>query len=173
MNLKQKEQIVKDLADRFSRSKVVIVTDYKGLDVTTINQLRSKLREADVEYKVVKNTLLARAAEGTDVALITDSFTGPNAVALSYDDPVAPAKVLTEFAKEQKNLEIKVGVLNGKVMAFEDIKALADLPSREALLAQLLSVMNGVPAAFVRTLNAVPGGFVNVLQAIKDKKEAA
>jgi large subunit ribosomal protein L10 len=173
VKLVEKQQIVQDLADRFSRSKVVIVTDYKGLDVTTMNSLRSKLREADIDYKVVKNTLLVRAAENTDVALITDAFTGPNAVALSYEDPVAPAKVLTAFAKENKKLEIKIGVLNGKVLSIDDIKALSDLPSREVMLGKLLSVMNGVPTAFVRTLSGVPVNLLNVLQAIKDQKEAA
>ena len=173
MRLNDKKKIVEDLHDRFSRSKVVIITDYKGLDVTTINDLRRKLRDAGVEYKVVKNTLLHRAAEDTGVARIRDHFKGPSAVALSYDDPVAPAKVLTAFAKENQKLEIKIGVLEDSVLDIDRINALAALPSREALLAQLLSAMNGVPAGFVRTLNAIPAQFLNVLQALKEKKEAA
>ena len=173
MDLEKKKSIVEDLHERFSKSKVLIVTDYKGLDVTTINALRRKLREADVEYKVVKNSLMVRAAEDTDIDLIKESFKGPNAIAISYDDPVAPAKVLTDFAKENQKLEIKLGVMNGKVMDQDAIKALSALPSKEALIGQLLSVINGVPTGLVRTLNAVPGGFVNVLQALKDQKEAA
>jgi len=173
MDLEQKESIVADLHERFAKSKVLIVTDYKGLDVTTINALRRKLREADIEFKVVKNSLMVRAAENTDVDLIKDSFKGPNAIAISYDDPVAPAKVLTDFAKENDKLEIKLGVMDGKVMDPGAIKALSSLPSKEALIGQLLSVINGVPTGLVRTLNAIPTGFVNVLQALKDQKEAA
>ena len=173
MKLEKKKRIVEDLNEKFSRSKIVIVTDYKGLDVTTINDLRRKLGEVDVEYKVVKNSLLIRAAEETDKELITDSFKGPSAVALSYDDPVAPAKVLTNFSEENKKLEIKVGVMNGKVLDLSAIKALAKLPSREVLLGQLLGALSGVPTAFVRVLSALPAQFLNVLQAIKDQKEAA
>lgn len=173
MNLNEKKKIAEDLHARFSKSEVVIVTDYKGLNVTAINDLRKRLREAAVEFKVVKNSLLVRASEETNVALIKDHFKGPSAVALSYEDPVAPAKVLTDFAKENKNLEIKIGVMGGNVLDSARIKALANLPSREVLLAQLLSTLNGVPTAFVRALNDIPRRMVNVLQAIKDQKEAA
>lgn len=173
MRLDTKKQIVEDLHDKFSRSKVVIVTDYKGLDVATISDLRRKLRAAEVEFKVVKNSLLIRASEDTGVALLKDYFKGPSAIALSYEDPVAPAKVLTEFAKENEKLEIKIGVLDGKVLDMDRLKALASLPSKEALLAQLLSAINGVPTGLVRTLNAIPAQFLNVLQAIKEQKEAA
>lgn len=172
MRLEKKKEIVKDLREKFSRSKVIIVTDYKGLDVTTINDLRRRLGELDVEFKVVKNTLLIRAAEDTDVSLINDYFKGPSAVALSYDDPVAPAKVLTKFAGEFKKLEIKTGVMDGRILDLNAIKALADLPSREVLLGQFLSVANGITTGFVRTLSAIPTQFLNVLQAVKEQKEA-
>ena len=102
LQIDDKKKIVAELHDKFARSKVVISTDYKGLDVGKLNDLRRKLREVGVEYKVVKNTLLVRASQDTDVALIHESFKGPSAVALSYDDPVAPAKVLTQFAKEEQ-----------------------------------------------------------------------
>jgi large subunit ribosomal protein L10 len=173
LNLTEKKNIVDQLHDNLSRSTTVILSDYKGLDVSTINDLRRKLRESDVEFKVVKNTLLGIASQDTDVSLIKDYFKGPNAIALSFDDPVAPAKILSEFAEKHDKLEIKVGVMNGKVLDLSAIKALSSLPSREVLLAQVLSAMNGVPTAFVRALNNVPGRLLNVLQAIKDKKEAA
>jgi large subunit ribosomal protein L10 len=173
VNLEQKKKIVDALHQKFSDAKVVIVTDYKGLDVSAINSLRRKLREADIEYKVVKNTLLIRASEDTDVALIRESFTGPSAIALSYDDPVAPAKIFSDFTKEHKALEVKVGVMGGKVLDLAAIKTLSALPSREVLLAKLLSVANGVPTAFVRVLNGIPGQLLNVLTAVKEKKEAA
>ncbi len=167
-----KKQIAKNLKERFEKSKVVIATDYKGLNVMAMNDLRRKLREADIEYQVVKNTLLIRASEDTDVAQLKDYFVGPSAIAISYDDPVAPAKVLTDFAKENKKLEIKAGVMGDKLMDVAAIKSLASLPSREVLLGQVLSAMNGVPTAFVRALNGVLGNFMNVLTAIKDQKEA-
>ena len=171
MKLDEKKHIVENLSDKLAKSKVAIVTDYKGLNVSAMNSLRKKLREVDVEYRVVKNSLLMRASEGNDVSLIRESFVGPSAIALSYSDPVAPAKVLTEFARENKKLEIKAGVMGGKFLDADAIKALAALPSREALLGQLLSVMNGVPTNFVRVLNAIPQQMLNVLVAIKDQKE--
>lgn len=173
MKLEQKQKISEDLHTRFSKSAIVILTDYKGLDVTAVSELRRELRKENIEYQVVKNTLLTRAAEETDVAVIKDHFKGPSAVALSYDDPVAPAKVLTKFAEENDKLEIKIGVMNGKVLDLSEIKALSMLPSREVLLGQLLSVLNGVPTSFVRVLAEVPRSFLNVLTAIKDQKEAA
>jgi large subunit ribosomal protein L10 len=173
LNLSEKKKVVEHLNERLSRSCIVIVTDYKGLDVSTINDLRRKLREADIEYQVVKNTLLTRAASETDVDLIKDHFKGPSAVALSYEDPVAPAKILTDFAKDHDALEIKVGVMNGRVLEVSQIKALSALPSREELLAKFLATLNAVPASFVRTLNEIPKKFLLVLSAIKDQKEAA
>ena len=171
MKLEAKQRITEDLHDRLARSAIIVLTDYKGLDVTSINDLRRKLREANIEYQVVKNTLLVRAAENTDVALIKDHFKGPSAIAISYDDPVAPAKVLTQFAKDNNKLEIKVGVLNGKVLDAQDIKALAMLPAREVMLAQLLATLNAVPTSFVRVLAEVPRSMLNVLTALKDQKE--
>jgi large subunit ribosomal protein L10 len=173
LKIETKQQIAEDLHDKFAKSAIIVLTDYKGLDVAAINDLRRKLRESDIEYQVVKNTLLVRAAEDTEVALIKDHFKGPSAVAISYDDPVAPAKVLTQFAKDNGKLEIKVGVLNGKVLDAQAIKALALLPSREVMLAQLLATLNAVPTSFVRVLAEVPRSLLNVLTALKDQKEAA
>jgi large subunit ribosomal protein L10 len=173
VKLEKKKEIVKNLHEKFARSKVVIVTDCKGLDVSTMNDLRRKLREFEVEYKVAKNSLLIRASEETDVELIKECFKGPSAVALSYDDPIAPAKVLIKFSNEHKKLEIKTGVMNGKVIDLNAIKAMSALPPREVLLGQFLSVANGVPAGFVRVLNAIPVKFLNLLQAVKGQKESA
>lgn len=172
MDINEKKKITADLQERFKKSTLVILTDYKGIDVQSMNVLRRKLRDASAEYRVAKNSLFVRASEGNDVTLIKDRFTGPSAVALSYDDPVAPAKVLTDFIKENKKFEIKVGVLNGKVVDVAGIKALSLLPSREVMLAQVLSAMNAVPTTLVTALSDVPRRMVNVLQAIKDQKEA-
>jgi len=173
VKINEKKRIVEDLHEKFSKSKVVILTDYKGLDVDSINDLRRKLRESQIQYQVVKNSLLIRASKDTDVELIKDSFKGPSAVALSFDDPVSPAKVLIKFAGENEKLEIKVGTMDGKVLDISAIKALSALPSREVLMGQLLSVMNGVPTGFVRALVDVQKRFLNVMMAIKEQKEAA
>lgn len=173
MKIEDKQKVVEDLKEKFATTKVVIVTDYKGLDVSQMTDLRRKLSEANVEYQVVKNTLLTRASKDTDAELLADVFKGPSAIALSFDDPVAPAKVLTQFAKDNEKLEIKAGVMGGKLMDMDAITALSKLPSREELLAQVLSAMNAVPTGFVRALADVPRRMVNVLNAIKDQKEAA
>lgn len=171
MNLEKKKEIAGDLHEKFSKSKVVIVTNYKGMTVSMMNDLRRRLRAEAVEYRVVKNTLLARASEGTGVSVIRDKFKGPVAVALSYKDPVAPAKILTDFAKENDKLEIKVGVLDGRMMSAEGIRALSNLPPREVLLSQMLSLMNAVPTGFVRVLAAVPQKFMGLMTALKEKRE--
>jgi large subunit ribosomal protein L10 len=173
VKLDEKKKIVEELHERLVKSKVVIVTDYKGLTVETMTELRRKLREAQIDYRVVKNTLLIRAAKETGVALIQDQLKGPSAIALSFDDPVAPAKVLMEFAKKNAKLEIKAGVMEDRVLDLASIKALAALPSREALLSQLLSAMVGVPTGLVSVLNGIPQKLMYALQAIKDQKEAA
>ena len=136
-----------------------------------MNDLRKRLREFEIEYRVAKNSLLIRASEETDVELIKDCFKGPSAVALSYDDPIAPAKVLIKFSKEHGQLGIKTGVMNGKVIDLNAIKAMSVLPPREVLLGQFLSVVNGVPEGFVRVINAIPMQFLNLLQAVKEQKE--
>lgn len=173
MELLEKKKIVENLQERFSKSAIVIITDYKGLDVATINELRGKLKEENIEYQVVKNTLLTRASVETDVDLIKEHFKGPSAVALSYDDPVAPAKIIMDFAKNHEALEVKVGVMNGKTLDAGQIKALSMLPSREELLAKFLSVLNGVPTSLVRTLSEIPKKMIYVVLAVKDQKEAA
>ncbi len=173
MELNEKKQIVEDLHERLKKAAIVILTDYKGLNVESVTKLRQQLREAGVEYKVVKNTFLRRASENTGAAVISEYYTGPSAIAFSYKDPVAPAKVLTKFAETNDKLEIRVAALDGRVLNFDDIKALSQLPSREVLLSQVLSAMQAVPTSFVNVLSAVPRSLVNVVQAIKDKKEAS
>jgi large subunit ribosomal protein L10 len=173
VNLEEKKKIVHDLNERFSKAAVVIVTDYKGLDVAAINDLRRRLRKEEVEYQVVKNSLMVRASQETDVALIKETFKGPSAVAMSHSDPIAPAKVLTEFAKDHDVFKIKVGVMDGKILELNEIKALSALPSREVLLGTFVFVLNNVPTGFVRTMAEIPRRLLNVLQAVKDQKEAA
>jgi large subunit ribosomal protein L10 len=169
----QKEELVKDLNERFSKAKAVVLTDYRGLDTSAMNALRVQLREASVEYRVVKNTLMSRASDGTDMAQLKDFFTGPSAVAVSYEDPVAPAKVLVKFSEDHDDLEVKAGILEGKVVDLKGIKRLAGLPSREVLLSQLLSVLNGPARSLVTVLSGVPRNLLGVLNAVKAQKETA
>jgi len=173
LRIEEKQQIAEDLRDRFSKSAIIVLTHYNGLDVAAMNDLRRKLRAEEIEYQVVKNSILIRASADNDGDLIKDFFKGPSAVALSYDDPIAPAKVLAQFAKDHEKLEIMVGVMNGKVLDATAIKVLAQLPSREVLLGQLLAALNAIPTSFVRTIAEVPRSFVSLLAAIRDQKEAA
>jgi large subunit ribosomal protein L10 len=170
LKLEDKKRIVEDLTDRFAKANLVILTDYKGLNVPAMSDLRRKLKQAGVDYKVVKNTMMVRASENTPIAVLQSLFQGPSAVAISYQDPVAPAKILTKFADDSKRLQIRAGVLNGKLIDVAGVRALAALPAREVLLAQLLSVMVGVPTSFVRVLSGVPRGLLNVLNAVKEQK---
>jgi large subunit ribosomal protein L10 len=172
LKLEEKKEIVEDLHGRFAQSSLVILTDFKGLDVASVSELRRKLKEAGVDYKVVKNTLMARASQNTPISVLKDHFKGPGAVAISYQDPVAPAKILVKFADDSKKLEIRAAVLNGKLIDLSGVKALATLPPREMLLGQLLAVMAGVPTSLVRALAGVPRGLVNLLAALRDQREA-
>ncbi len=171
MYLSDKKAVVSGLKDFLKDTKIVILTDYKGLNVEALNSLRSQLRQAGASYLVVKNTLLKRAAEDSDLSLISEHFKGATGIAFCSEDIVAPAKILYEFAKANSKLEIKIGVMEGKVIDSEEIKALSKLPSKEVLIAHVLSTMNEVPTSFVRLLSSLISSVLNVLNAIKKEKE--
>lgn len=139
--IETKKVIVDEIADKLKAAKTTVVVDYRGLTVSEVTELRKQLREAGIEFKVYKNSLTRRAAEASELAGLNDALTGPNAIAFSNEDVVAPAKILNDFAKKHEALEIKAGVIEGNVASLEDIKALAELPSREGLLSMLLSVL--------------------------------
>lgn len=139
--IETKQQVVTEIADKLRASKSTIVVDYRGLTVSEATELRKQLREAGVEFKVYKNSLTRRAAESAEVAELNEFLTGPNAIAFSNEDVVAPAKVLNDFAKDHEALEIKAGVIEGKLVTLDEVKAIATLPSREGLLSMLLSVL--------------------------------
>lgn len=163
---------VAELQDKFQRGRGIIFADYRGLNVKQTNELRKRLREAGVELKVVKNTLALRA--GKAVGLDLESLlVGPTAIAVGYQDPVAPAKLLLDFAKEAKLLEIKGGVVEGKVIDVEGVKALADLPSREQLLAMLASGLQGPIRGVVVALGGVIRSLVYALDAVRRQREEA
>lgn len=170
-----KEQKVNQLVEMFSQAKGVVLTSYRGLTVAQDTKLRRKLREAGVEYHVVKNTLTRIAAEKVGISGLESYLEGTTAIALSYTDPVAPAKILTDFIKELKgqNLEVKAGVLETKVIDADGVKALASLPAREVLIAQVLAGMQAPLTGLVNVLQGTTRNFVYVLEAIRKQKESA
>ncbi|OTN76855.1 50S ribosomal protein L10 [Enterococcus sp. 8G7_MSG3316] len=137
----KKSVIVDEVSEKFSAAASVVVVDYRGLTVDEVTRLRKQLRDANVEMKVIKNSILSRAAEKAGLEGLDEVFTGPTAVAFSNEDVVAPAKIINDFAKDAKALEIKGGIIEGKVSSVEEIVALAKLPNREGLLSMLLSVL--------------------------------
>ncbi len=137
----KKETLVQAAAEKFESAASVVIVDYRGLTAEEVTNLRKQLRDAGVEMKVIKNSILSRAAKKVGLDGLDEVFTGPTAVAFSNDDVVAPAKIIDEFAKDAKALEIKGGVIEGKVSSVEQITALAKLPNREGLLSMLLSVL--------------------------------
>lgn len=166
-----KEAAVKEIQEKLKEAKSLVITDYIGLDVAEMTELRAKLREAGVDYKVVKNTLAKIAANNSDLTEINEFFNGPTAVAFGIDDVVAPAKILDEFAEEHEVLEIKGGYLNGKIISKEKVESLAEIPSRDELLGQAFASMKAPITGFVNVLNGNLRNFVNVLSQIKDQKE--
>ena len=173
MNREEKVAEVEELSGKFAKAKIAIVSDYKGLTVPVLQELRHNLRKSDAEFRVAKNTLLVRAVEDTEFKGLREQFVGTTAVTVSYGDPVVPAKILTDFAKDHPELKIRSASLDGKLLSADDITALSKLPSKEVLLAQMLSVMNAVPTGLVRVLSGVPRTFLYALQAIKEQKEQA
>ncbi|MCK5340155.1 MAG: 50S ribosomal protein L10 [Desulfobulbaceae bacterium] len=171
MNRTEKASIVEDLSSKFASAKIAVLTDYRGLTVPVFQELRQELKKNNAEIRVAKNTLLRRAVQGTDFAAMEEHFKGTTALTVSSDDPVMPAKVLVEFAKTHPELEIRTAVLEGKTLDPAELDALSKLPSKDVLLATLLSVMQAVPTNFVQVLSGVPRKMVYLLQAIKDQKE--
>jgi large subunit ribosomal protein L10 len=167
----QKEEAVSSLRKELENVTSVVVTDYRGLDVSKVVDLRRQLNQASVAYKVVKNTLAKLAIEGTDKEFLGGYFKGPTAIAWSVDDPVAPAKVLTKFAKENEELEIKVGYLTGSELDVAGIKALADLPSMDELRSKFLSVLNGPAQSMVTVMSQVLRNFLLVFKQKADQGE--
>lgn len=158
--IEQKQQLVQEIASKFRDSQSTLLVDYRGLDVAEVTELRKQLREADVEFKVYKNSMARRAVDAVELGELSDTLVGPTAIAFSNEDVVAPAKILNNFAKDHNELEIKGGVIEGQVASLEQIKELADLPNYEGMVSMLLSVLQ----APIRNL-------AYATQAIADQKE--
>lgn len=169
----EKVAAVEEIRQHLEESQAVFVTDYRGLTVSEMTQLRRKLREVGAEYKVVKNTLTRLAASEVDVEALDPLLVGPTAVAFAKEDPVGAAKALSEFAKESRILEIRGGLLEGKLLQVDDVQALADLPPREVLLAQVVGGMQAPIAGFVSVLQGTLRNLVYALNAVREQKEGA
>jgi len=172
LNKDNKQQLVTEMHDCLTRSKAIFLADFRGMNVGQATTLRNELRGISVEYRVFKNTLLDLAAKGTDFECITPFLSGPTAIAITYDDPVGTAKVLSKFAKDPLGkFVLKAGALSGKLLDAKQIQYLADLPSREVLIAKMLGSMQAPATNFVGVLAALPGSLVRVLDAIRAQKE--
>ena len=172
----KKQEIVAGLKEKLTTSKGAVLTSYKGLTVAQDTELRRALREAGVNYHVVKNTMTRIAVQGTDLEVIANHLEGTTALAVSADDAVAPAKVICEFIKKNKLedngvLVVKAGIVDGKVIDVKEVKALAELPSREVLIAKLLGSMQAPISGTVNVLQGVIRNAVYVLEAVRQQKE--
>ena len=171
MNRTEKEEVINALHAKMARAKAAIVAEPKGLDVETVTALRKKLRDAKIEYRVVKNTLAARAAKGTPVELVADKFVGPTALVMSYDDVVAPAKLLTEFAKDRDNFVIRGAVVEGKVVDAKGVLALSKLPGLLELRGTIAVMLNQPATRLARIIGTPAQQLARVISARAEQLE--
>ncbi|MGI6752103.1 MAG: 50S ribosomal protein L10 [Anaerovoracaceae bacterium] len=154
-NLKIKQAVIEEIKEKFEKAQSAIVIDYMGINVAQADAMRKKLREADVDYVVYKNKMAERAIQGTDYAELTSILAGPSAFAFSYDDPIAPARVLNGIIKEYKKMEFKGGMIEGVYYDAEGVKAIASLPGREELIAKFMGSIQSPVSKLVRTFKAI------------------
>lgn len=171
--LLQKKEVVKALTEKIQAAKAIVLADYRGLTVEQDTELRNALRKAGVEYKVVKNTMTNFAMKESGITGVESFLNGPTSIAMSETDPIAPAKIMAEYAKKFDKLELKVGVVDGKVIDANEIKQLAELPSKEVLIAKVLGGFNAPLSGFVNVLNGNLRGLAVALNAIAEKKQSA
>ena len=170
LNKEEKAQIISELHGKFEKAKGVVFTDYRGLDVEELTGLRDGLRSAELEYKVVKNTLAKRAAAGTSIEVAQDILSGPIGMAFGYDDPVLLVKKVLEFNKSNDKLEIKGAVVEGAVCDLDQIKTIASLPSREVQLSMLVGAMQAPATKLAGLLNSTVTQFAYAMEALKNTK---
>ena len=170
MEKNKKELFVAEMNGRLKRAQATFLVDDQGIDVESMNRIRGELRKIGTEFQVVKNRLLKLASQDTGSESIRDQFVGPCALAITYDDIVAPAKTLMDLSKDIAKLEVKGGQISGKPLDIAAIKRLAQLPGRDQLIAQALSAMQAIPASLVRVLNGVILNLMYVLKAIEATK---
>ncbi|GAA3729528.1 50S ribosomal protein L10 [Salinicoccus siamensis] len=153
--IEAKQQHIDVITEQFKNSVSTVLVDYRGLTVSEMTELRKQLREANIEFKVYKNTMTRRAAEKAELTEINEFLTGPNAIAFSNEDVIAPAKILNNFAKDHEALEIKAGIIEGQFTPVEDVKAIATLPDKDGLVSMLLSVLQAPVRNFAYAVKAV------------------
>ncbi len=170
LNRTGKEHVIRELREEFSRAKAIVFTDFRGMTVADLSDLRALLREGKLEYKIVKNTLAKIASEGTTVAAVKDVFKGPVGMAISYDDPVLAVKKVIEYSRKNDKLKIGCGFIEGTVCAPQDLKAVADLPPRHVLLSTMAGGFKSPLNKLGWLLNATLSSFINALEALKNKK---
>ncbi len=171
-NKNKKQQIVSEIKDKFERATSVVLVNYRGLNVKEVTELRKRFRDAGADYKVYKNTLMTRALNELGEENLIPQLIGPNAIAFGYDDSVAPAKILSDFAKTYGKLEIKAGIVEGTFVDADGVKALADLPTKEVLIAQVLGGLNSPITGFVNVLQGNIRNLVYVLNAVNEQRTA-
>lgn len=169
----QKETMCQELHEKFSRATVAIFARYDGMTDDELKRLRRELRTAGGEFRVVKNTIARKAAEGTTIATAAVSFEGPVALALGYADPVLPAKVLRAFAAKNEKLRIRAGVVEGRACNPAQVVAIASLPSREILLGQLVNRLNAPVAQLAQVLQALPASFARAVSAVSTSRASS
>jgi len=171
LNRTEKEEVIEELHAKMAKAKAAIVAEPRGIDVATVTELRRKLREAKIDYRIVKNTLAVRAAKGTPVEPVSDRFVGPTAIVMSYDDVVAPAKLLSDFMKDRENFAIRTAVVEGKVIDAKGVQALAKMPGLQELRSQVLAVMNAPATKLVRMIGTPGQMLARVLDARRGQLE--
>jgi len=171
--IEEKQVIVKDIEQKLSQATLVVFTDYRGVNVEEMTALRSELRVPGVEYKVMKNTMTRFALENLGYNEVIEKLEGPNAVLFSNEDPIGPAKALFKFVKKYKKLEVKIGILEGQVVAADEIRNLAELPPREVLIAKVLGTMQAPISSFANVLNANLTGLVRAIDQVREQKAAS
>ena len=170
--LKAKEQNIEEIKEKINNAESIILVDYRGLNVEQLTELRSRYRKAGVEYKVYKNTMMRFAFKDAGLEEFNEYLKGPSAIAFGYDDPVQVAKITSKFAKDNDKLEIKAGIVDGKIIDIDGVNSLANLPSREVLIAQVLGGLNSPIQGFANVLQGTIRGLATVLNAIAEKQEA-
>lgn len=171
MNRTEKEQVIGELHEKMAKAKAAIVAEPKGLNVETVTALRKKLRDSKVEYRVVKNTLAARAAKGTTLEPLAEKFVGPTAIVMSYDDVVTPAKLLAEFMKDRENFVIRTAVVEGRVIDAKGVQALAKMPGLQELRGQIAAMVAQPATKLVRMLGTPGQQLAQVLGARREQLE--
>jgi large subunit ribosomal protein L10 len=167
----ERSKKIEELHERFAQMQGGVLTDYRGLDVAQISDLRNKFREENVSYQVVKNTLTVKAVAGSDYDGLSEYLKGPTAIAFSVDDAIIAAKIAIDFSKDNEKLEIKGGFMDGQVLSAVEISELSKLGGKDQLLSQVLSVLNSPSQKMLGVFNAVPQKFLGVLKAKEDKEQ--